>query len=406
SGNSDSGNSDSGNSDSGNSDSGNTTTVIYKDNFESAEAGWKRNPNNNDSATKGQWEFGNPQTTSHRGMIMQRDNAYSGNRALVTGASAGSLVGSNDIDGGITSIRSAVFELPANYQFIVKLAYYFAHLSNTTAADFLRITVVSETGNRKVLLFDKGKSTDRVAEWKTLDHDISDMAGNKVWLLIEAADGGSGSIVEAAVDNIRIEQTGNASATNNNTAETTGTRGETVFKDNFDEGSSWTLNPLGDDTASAGQWNHGIPETTRFQAITIQPGPVAGGGKAMVTGYSAGATVGSHDIDGGKTTVRSPLIRLPAESGYQLTLDYYFAHLWNTTDADYLHLYVVTQNGQRQPIFQQRGQAKNQPGIWKTLTSDLSEFSGQSIYLDIETADGGTGSIVEAAFDNLRITYQ
>ena len=125
----------------------------------------------------------------------------------------------------------------------------------------------------------------------------------------------------------------------------------------------------------------------------------------MVTGAAAGTSVGTNDIDGGKTTIRSPLINLPAGSGYQLTLDYYFAHLWNTSSADYFAIYTVS-NGQRQQIFRATGRPENQPGIWKTLNRDLSNFAGSSIYLDIEAADNGAGSVIEAAFDNLRITYQ
>ena len=366
---------------------------------------WTNNPERSDTATTGQWEFANPQATSHRGLDMQLGNAYRGIHALVTGATAGPFVGSHDVDGGTNSIRSPLFTLPANHHYRISLAYSFAHLSNTTTADFLRITLISETGSRKVILTERGAPVSREARWQTINIDISDMAGNRAWLLIEAADGGNGSIVEAAIDDIQIEQSNVVISSNptNNTG--SGTPGESVFRADFSSATNWTADPLGEDTASRGQWNNATPQITSFRDTILQPGPISGGGKAMVTGAAAGTSVGTNDIDGGKTTIRSPLINLPAGSGYQLTLDYYFGHLWNTSSADYFAIYTVS-NGQRQQIFRATGRPENQPGIWKTLNRDLSNFAGSSIYLDIEAADNGAGSVIEAAFDNLLITYQ
>lgn len=385
---------------------GPVVTVLHQENFENTSQAWTKNPENNDTASHGQWEFADPQATSYQTRLMQRARAYSGSRALVTGAAAGNDVGAHDVDGGRTSIRSPLFNLPAHHQYRVKLAYYFAHLNNSTNTDYLRISIVSENGSRKVLLLEQGAAVNRTAQWQTIDVDISAMAGSRAWLLIEAADGGNGSIVEAAVDAIRIEQISSATANHNPTSATPGNSGETLFSDDFSSATGWTLNPLGDDSAHRGLWSHAIPQQTRFQGTTVQTGPLSNANKAMVTGGLAGNTVGTYDVDGGKTTLRSPLITLPANSGYQLTLDYYFAHLWNASSADYFSIYVATPNGQRQRLFHMTGQANNKAGTWQTLQFDLSTLANSSIYLDIETADSGAGSIIEAAFDNLTITYQ
>ncbi len=379
--------------------------VIHQANFESNTQDWTLNPEQNDTASHGQWEFANPQATSHDGYTLQIGNAYRGSRALVTGAAAGGSAHAHDVDGGVTRMRSPQFDLPAGHQYRIKLAWYFAHLSNATAADYLKISLVNTSGSRSTLLLVQGSTVNRAAQWRILDADISALAGSKVQLLIEAADGGNNSIVEAAIDEIQIEQTGR-SATPPPISGGIGAPGDVLFRTDFSTAAQWTLNPLGDDSATKGQWQNAIPKITHFQGRTLQPGPVQHGGKAMVTGAAEGEAVGSNDVDGGKTSIRSPLIRLPANRRYQLSLDYYFAHLRHSSSVDYFNIYVVRQNGQRQQLFSHKGRAANQLGNWQELRLDLSGFAGQAIYLDLEAADGGAGGLIEAAFDNLRITYQ
>ncbi|MEZ5449460.1 MAG: hypothetical protein R3E89_10900 [Thiolinea sp.] len=182
--------------------------------------------------------------------------------------------------------------------------------------------------------------------------------------------------------------------------------GATLYSDDFESASTWTLNPAGDDNAVAGTWSTGATQQTRFQDSILQPANAASGNRALMTGPAAGATVGTNDIDGGKTSIRSPLITLPADRGYQLSLDYYLAHLWNATAADYLRISLETRSGNRQLLLEQMGAARNRNAEWQAFSADLSAWAGQSIYLLIEAADGGAGSIVEAGVDKLRITYQ
>ncbi|MEZ5449459.1 MAG: hypothetical protein R3E89_10895 [Thiolinea sp.] len=235
----DSGNTD-GNTDNGadnNGQDGNTdtnpptpvTTTLYQESFENSNGGWSVNPAGNDTASLGQWELAVPQATTYQGMAIQRNNSPSGSQVLVTGARAGALVGSHDVDGGVTSIRSQLIDLRADARYSLKLAYYFAHLKNTSAADFLRISAVTEQGGRTVLLEETGEARNRPAQWTNLSKDISQLAGTRIRLLIEAADGGSGSIVEAAVDNIRIEKTTGVDTGNTGSSSgDTGTRGDAV----------------------------------------------------------------------------------------------------------------------------------------------------------------------------------
>jgi hypothetical protein len=85
--------------------------TLFFDDFETNQ-GWTVNPNGSDTATTGQWERANPEETNSSG-IKQLGTTVSGSNDLVTGALAGSSVGSFDIDNGVTSIRSPNISLPS-----------------------------------------------------------------------------------------------------------------------------------------------------------------------------------------------------------------------------------------------------------------------------------------------------
>jgi hypothetical protein len=177
-----------------------TTVVVFADDFEQ-DRGWTVNPSGTDTATTGRWQRGQPQPTVNGTMPMQLA-ARSGSFDLVTGASAGSAVGDNDIDGGTTTIRSPEIVLPSG-TITLSVAYYMAHLSNSSSADFLRVRVVGATS--QTALQELGAANDDGAAWLTASVNISAFAGQTVRILIEAADASSASLVEAAIDDVRIE---------------------------------------------------------------------------------------------------------------------------------------------------------------------------------------------------------
>ncbi len=174
------------------------------DDFETNQ-GWATNPFNTDTATTGQWEVANPEATSSSGYAMQLNNTTSGSNALVTQAAAGSGAGTYDIDNGVTSALSPSINLPAGVT-TLKFNYYFAHRSNASSADFFRVSIRSGT-NQQTILSQLGNGTNRAASWTAFSVDVSSYAGQTIRLLVEAADAGSGSLVEAAVDDISISVT-------------------------------------------------------------------------------------------------------------------------------------------------------------------------------------------------------
>ncbi|MGK5677211.1 M14 family metallopeptidase, partial [Micromonospora sp. URMC 106] len=111
-------------------------TTVWSDTFETA-TGWTTNPNGTDTATLGAWERGAAQATTSSGA--KQLTPYGGTNDLVTGRLAGTAAGDYDVDGGVTSARSPAVTLPASGTLTLSLAWYLAHGSNASSADYLRV---------------------------------------------------------------------------------------------------------------------------------------------------------------------------------------------------------------------------------------------------------------------------
>ena len=173
-----------------------------------------------------------------------------------------------------------------------------------------------------------------------------------------------------------------------------------VFFDDFETDKAWVFNPFNTDTAITGLLERGNPESTYYLGYK-QLGNAVSGVNALVTGPLAGSSVGSNDVDGGSTSVRSPLIILPEGHDLTLTFSYYLAHASNSSYTDYLRVKVV--GGQSTQILEELGANNDDDARWQTFTYDLSGFAGQTIYLHIQVADTKTESLVEAAIDDVLI---
>ena len=172
----------------------------FLDDFESGR-GWTVNPAGTDSATNGRWERANPQPTNDQGP-KQLGDTPSGSLDLVTGAFAGSNASRYDIDGGVTSIRSPGVQLPTGQDITLALKYTFAHARNASSADYFRVRVVGAT--TATVLEIRGANTNVDAAWRSFSVSLNSFAGQTVYVLIEAADLGRDSLVEAAVDDVAI----------------------------------------------------------------------------------------------------------------------------------------------------------------------------------------------------------
>jgi hypothetical protein len=179
-------------------------TTLFSDGF-GTDMGWVTNPLGTDTATTGQWQRGNPEGTTSSGLALQLDPCAGGTpNCLATGLAAGASAGANDVDGGITRIQSPTITLPASATVTLTFNFYFAHLSNSSADDFFRARVVRADGTTMVVFQELGTAANDAAAFTARTVDLSSFAGQTIRLRFEAADNAGGSLVEAAVDDVRV----------------------------------------------------------------------------------------------------------------------------------------------------------------------------------------------------------
>lgn len=184
---------------------GTPPTTIWSDNFDGAATGWTINAGGTDTATVGKFEIGDPAQTTSSG-TKQLGTTQSGSNDLVTGRLAGASAGDYDVDGGVTSARSAPIALSNSFSTITLKFYgYLAHGTNSSTADYLRVKVIGSTTS--TVFQELGSTANDNGSWVQYTADISSFKGQSVQLQVECADVGTASLVECGVDTITITGT-------------------------------------------------------------------------------------------------------------------------------------------------------------------------------------------------------
>ena len=159
-----------------------------------------------DTATTGQWTLGNPIGTAAQS---EDDHTAVGTNCYFTGqGSPGGSLGENDVDGGFTTLLSPVFDAAGLNSVEVS---YWRWYSNTTGgspnADIFEVEVSADGGASWVdveTVGPTGAGTD--GGWVEASFDLSAIVTPtaNMQLRFIASDLGTGSIVEAAIDDIEI----------------------------------------------------------------------------------------------------------------------------------------------------------------------------------------------------------
>jgi Zn-dependent metalloprotease len=173
--------------------------------------------------------------------------------------------------------------------------------------------------------------------------------------------------------------------------------GGTIYQDSFETSTGWTLSG----NATAGIFQRGDPDQTSSSGIVLQVGTVPHGSLVAVTGAAAGSSVGANDVDGGATIITSPSISLPSSGDVNLVYEWTFAHLNNSSSADFFRVSIIS--GGTTVVHNVTGAATNRAGNWTTANISLNQFRGQNVQIRVEVADNSTASLVEGAIDNVRI---
>jgi Glycosyl hydrolases family 18 len=181
---------------------GGTGSALFTDDFE-IDRGWTTNAGSADTAGAGAWQRGTPVPTAFMGA--KQIPSHGGTNSLATGL-AGGKAGANDVDGGVTTIRSPEVTVPADVHAVLSFWYYFAHDQRSSADDYFAVKIIA--GGGQAVVFQKnGRHSIQNAEWRHESVDLSNFAGQTVRIQFEAADLASDNIVEAGVDDIEVSAT-------------------------------------------------------------------------------------------------------------------------------------------------------------------------------------------------------
>jgi hypothetical protein len=176
-----------------------------------------------------------------------------------------------------------------------------------------------------------------------------------------------------------------------------------AFDDDLEIARGWRVDPDGTDTATKGAWARGNAVPTSSSGPKQLDWAPSGVG-VFATGPTTAPGASSNDLDGGTTTVVSPLIELPAATGQRLRFRYYLAHGPSATVDDELRVEVVGTDGTATTVLLETASPDDDDAAWASASVSIDPWAGQSVRLRFTAQDEANDSLVEAAFDDVRVT--
>jgi murein tripeptide amidase MpaA len=178
------------------------------------------------------------------------------------------------------------------------------------------------------------------------------------------------------------------------------------FSDDMETDRGWTVGAPGD-AATTGLWERADPQGTAAQPEDDHTPPP--GVRCWVTGAAAGANVGANDVDGGATTLTSPIIdalppRFTAVTETRLTYArWYSNNQGSNPNQDSMPVLVSNDGG---ATWVQIEDVTENAGGWVVKSWRLEDFLPVTGRMRVRfvARDLGAGSVVEAAVDDVSIT--
>jgi hypothetical protein len=156
----------------------------------------------------------------------------------------------------------------------------------------------------------------------------------------------------------------------------------------------------GNDTATAGRWTRGRPSPGAFQL-----GTAASGQGVLVTGKDV-----DDDVDGGRTTVRSPAFRIPGGTQATLRLRYWVGFDAAATPADRFRVQLLDLDagGVLANALDLGGTGKRQDPAWRSLAFPIpvAKAARRLAIRLVAIDDPAADATVEAAIDGPRVTLR
>ncbi len=178
-----------------------------------------------------------------------------------------------------------------------------------------------------------------------------------------------------------------------------------IFETDFEQNSGWTSGAPGDN-ATTGIWTRGNPVGTAAQPENDN---TPTGTNCWFTGQgNPGGSLGANDVDGGRTTLVSPVF--DASTAQVLNVNYarwYSNSEGGAPNADVFDVEVSNNGGASWVRVERVGPSGDDTdGGWLNASYDLASIVTPSANMQLRfiASDLNTGSIVEAAIDDISVT--
>jgi len=211
---------------------------FFKTGFEPDDAGWSVVAPNDASA--GNWEWGDPQATAYQ---PGDDDTEDGVNCWITGLSPDP--GNGDVDDGTTTLLSAPYDLGGAAAPTVAYSRWFTNDQGGSpgdSTDTFRIDVSNDDGQSWTSLEEIGAGTPLA--WVPVQLTLPVAPTSEVRFRFTAADLGSGSLVEAGIDEFALIEAGQACEQCDQAPAQT-LCDLTITLDRDDVVLNWSIQPLG-----------------------------------------------------------------------------------------------------------------------------------------------------------------
>ena len=182
--------------------------IVYLDDAVESSAGWVVGAPG-DTATTGIWNLQDPEQTDAQ---PGDDHSPSGTQCWVTDGRAGTSVGTYDVDNGATTLTSPTYDLTTGDDPYISYWRWYSNVAGASPnADVFIVQISNNNGGSFVEVEQVGPSGPEAGGgWFQHRFRVADFVTPtaQIRLRFIAADDGDGSIVEAAIDDIRIDEFG------------------------------------------------------------------------------------------------------------------------------------------------------------------------------------------------------